>query len=260
MRKPLLALVASVLVAAVTAGTAAASHSWADYHWARTSNPLALTIVDTTSAGWTSYVNTAVSDWDASTVLALAKTTGSADRRCKMLAGKAKVCAASYGYNGWLGLATINIDSAHHITQASTKLNDSYFNTSTYNNPNERQHVACQEIGHDFGLGHQDESGISLNTCMDYFSNTGANATNTASTHPNQHDYDQLVSIYSHVDSYSTASAAAAVNPGLAGNENASPVATERSDRIASSTITEHFADGTARITEIYWALDGPGR
>jgi len=29
------------------------------------------------------------------------------------------------------------------------------------------QHVICQEIGHTFGLDHQDESGISLNSCID---------------------------------------------------------------------------------------------
>ena len=47
-------------------------------------------------------------------------------------------------------------------------MNDSYLN-SGYTTTN-KQHVICQEIGHAFGLDHQDESGADLNTCMDYSS------------------------------------------------------------------------------------------
>jgi hypothetical protein len=56
--------------------------------------------------------------------------------------------------------------------------------------------VACQEIGHTFGLGHQDENldNTNLGSCMDYTSNPVSNE------HPNQHDYDQLVRIYEHLD------------------------------------------------------------
>jgi hypothetical protein len=46
-------------------------------------------------------------------------------------------------------------------------MNDSYFASGSYNET-ARQHVMCQEIGHTFGLDHQDESGADLNTCMDY--------------------------------------------------------------------------------------------
>ncbi len=49
----------------------------------------------------------------------------------------------------------------------------------------------CQEIGHTFGLGHQDESGADLHTCMDYASNPDAD-----NNYPNQHDYEQLRAIY----------------------------------------------------------------
>ena len=58
----------------------------------------------------------------------------------------------------------------------------------------------CQEIGHTFGLTHQDENfnNTPLGTCMDYSSNPIPNQ------HPNQHDYDQLVTIYSHFDTFTT--------------------------------------------------------
>jgi hypothetical protein len=54
----------------------------------------------------------------------------------------------------------------------------------------------CQEIGHTFGLDHQDEifDNPNLNTCMDYTNSPDSNQ------HPNQHDYDQLETIYGHLD------------------------------------------------------------
>jgi len=187
---------------------ASATHSWGNYHWARTSNPFTLTVVDSNTADWQTYLNTSNSDWTQSTVLDLAAEQGNeasnARKRCVMITGKIHSCNAAYGFNGWLGLASINITGGVHITQGSSKMNDSYFSSSTYNNPNEKLHVMCQEIGHTFGLGHTSEDGSSQNTCMDYFSNTGANATSTLSTHPNQHDYDQLASIYAHLDSTTT--------------------------------------------------------
>lgn len=78
-------------------------------------------------------------------------------KRCVAPQGRIEVCNASYGYNGWLGLAGISL-SGGHIVSGYTKLNDSYFNSSTYNKPEWRRLVTCQEIGHDFGLDHQDEN------------------------------------------------------------------------------------------------------
>jgi hypothetical protein len=105
------------------------------------------------------------------------------------------VCNWKYGNNGWLGLAQIWI-SGGHITQGVSKNNDTYFDAPPYNASEWRQFVTCQEIGHTFGLDHQDENfnNPNLNTCMDYTSDPESNQ------HPNQHDYQQLESIYAHLD------------------------------------------------------------
>ncbi len=242
--------VAVAAFAAVTASAAVASHSWGSYHWARTSNPFTIRVIDANTSTWDSHLNVAIADWDKSTVMNVVREAGAEDKRCRAVAGKAKSCNGSYGQNGWLGLAQIWA-SGSHITQATAKMNDTYFAMPQYNVPYKRQHVMCQEIGHDWGLGHQDESGADLNTCMDY-------ASSLDNEHPNQHDYDQLVTIYSHLDATSTISAApaGASDAGLAGKENAAPVSVERRDRIASSTITENFRDGTHKITHVFWALE----
>jgi hypothetical protein len=105
------------------------------------------------------------------------------------------VCNWKYGNNGWLGLAQIWI-SGGHITQGVSKNNDTYFDTSTYDTPAWRQFVTCQEIGHTFGLGHQDEDfyNANLGSCMDYTVNPILNQ------HPDDHDYDQLALIYNHLE------------------------------------------------------------
>jgi hypothetical protein len=245
MRRLLLPLAA--LLALAFATSASASHSWGNpaYHWARTANPFTLRLVDTMTANWDDNLAVARTDWDASSVLNLQPEAGSdrdRDRkRCQPISGKVRSCNANYGFNGWLGLAQIWISNGVHIVQGIAKMNDSYLASSSYSETN-RQHVICQEIGHDFGLGHQDESGADLNTCMDY-----ARALDNA--HPNSHDYQQLATIYnSHLDASNSFAASAATS-------GAKPTKVERSDRISDSTIVEHFADGSKKITHVFWAL-----
>lgn len=200
MRRSLVVLVLISLAAV----PAFAGNSWGSYHWARTANPFTIKVVDSNTPDWDDNLNLAIGDWSASTVLNAVREAGAEDtktrKRCPMVSGKVRSCNAAYGFNGWLGLASINI-SGSHITQGTSKMNDSYLASSSYNETN-RQHVMCQELGHDWGLGHQDESGADLNTCMDY-----ADALDNPK--PNQHDYDQLVTIYGgHVDGTTTIASA----------------------------------------------------
>jgi len=178
-----------------------ADHSWGSYHWARSSNPFTVKLGDNLSNTWDPYLSAASSDWSQSTVL---NTTivagGTAPKKCRASAGRVEVCATTYGNNGWLGVAQIWI-SGSHITRGTVKLNDTYFNTAKYNTSEWRNLVMCQEVGHTLGLDHQDENfnNTNLNTCMDYTNDPSTNQ------HPNQHDYEQLIAIYGHDDSTTTA-------------------------------------------------------
>ncbi|MBI3420715.1 MAG: hypothetical protein HY006_01505 [Candidatus Sungbacteria bacterium] len=65
----------------------------------------------------------------------------------------------------------------------------------------------CQEVGHTFGLDHQDTNftNTNLGTCMDYTNDPdGTRANQPSNLHPNIHDYDQLGLIYAHLDSVTT--------------------------------------------------------
>lgn len=213
------------LVLFVVAGTLVyATHSWGSYHWARTANPFTLKLGDNVSNGWDAYLGEASSDWSISTVL---NTTivagGTTARRCQSTSGRVEVCNYRYGFNGWLGVASIWV-SGSHITKGTVKMNDSYFNTSTYNTPAWRRMVMCQEVGHEFGLDHQDEnfSNPNLGTCMDYTNDPDGPPSNE---HPNSHDYEQLEAIYSHVDSITTISQTVSNHFGNGNNGNAADAA-----------------------------------
>src|SRR5215212_261390 len=176
------------------------NHSWNGYHWARQSNPFTLKLRERLQDGWLSYLNTTSADWSKSTVLdTTVSQTDQTGRKCPYVQGQVQVCDYTYGSNGWLGIASIYI-SGSHITQGIVKMNDTYFNTSKYNTSAWRNLVMCQEVGHTLGLDHQDEnfSNTNLNTCMDYTNDPASNQ------HPNQHDYDQLTTIYQHPDSSTT--------------------------------------------------------
>ena len=190
-----------------------ASHSWSTYHWARTSNPFTLKVHDNLTSVWEPYLTEADADWDASAVLDLNVLWNqplSSVKRCSSATGKIEICNSKYGQTGWLGIAGISI-SGTHITKGYTKLNDTYFNMAQYNTPAWRRMVTCQEIGHDFGLTHQDETfaNVNLGSCMDYTDDPdggagGASPSDPSNEHPNAHDYDQIASIYAHLDSTTT--------------------------------------------------------
>jgi hypothetical protein len=236
MKRLALAVALACAAAAVAVSPALANHSWNGYHWARTANPFTVRVGDNVSSSWDPYLATTSTDWSRSSVLDAPIVAGRArNKNCRPTSGRIEVCNGAYGQNGWLGIAQIWL-SGSHIVQGTTKVNDTYFVLPAYNNSAEKQHVMCQEVGHDFGLDHQDESGISLNTCMDYYHNTSSS--DTKSTHPNQHDYDELEAIYSHLDSTSTVGGAAAALLGLPSHE---------------SRFTANLRGGYKLITIVHW-------
>lgn len=269
-----IALGACVALGALT--PASANHSWGNYHWARTSNPLVLKINEALSPNWEPYLQTAMNDWATSSVLDFspgsAVPSSASAKRCNPISGQVLVCNDSYGKRGWLGIASIWANG-NHITQGTTKLNDSYFNTPQYNTAAWRQFVMCQEIGHDFGLAHQDENfnNANLNSCMDYTNNP------TSNQRPNTHDYAQLVAIYGgHTDTFNSATAsAAATNFGV--REVGKPAAKAGGHAGAGDTMAEwgraihrdgkgrpdifvrQLSDGTKMISHVLWAPDAKG-
>jgi hypothetical protein len=245
-----------LVLAGVAATPVLASHSWGTYHWKRTTAELTVPVGDNVDSRWDSYLVTANADWNKSTVINSPLVAGSTNpKNCRGVAGTIQVCNSAYGYTGWLGIASISI-SGGHIAQGTTKLNDSYFNSAQYNTPSWRALVTCQEIGHDYGLGHQDEdfNTDNTNSCMDYTNQPGGNE------HPDAHDYEQLLSIYNHLEAGMTINgnvSSASSEPGNTPAEWGRPVHFDRQGRPDYFVAEE--PNGGKRITHVFWAVgEGP--
>jgi hypothetical protein len=155
---------------------------------------------------------------------------------------------------GWLGIASISITTGNHISSAYVKVNDTYFSQSQYNTVAYRRLVMCQEVGHTFGLDHQDENQTNpnLGTCMDYSNNPAGPPSNE---HPNAHDFSQLQTIYSHVDSFNTPTVAPSVGPALVGNARSSWGERVRgADGHGVATYVREHGRGNYTVTRVIWA------
>ena len=242
--------VAAITMSLLAPGLASANHSWGGYHWARTANPFTLQLGDNLTSNWKPFLATTSSDWSQSSVLHTSVVAGSTRARpCKAKTGRVEVCATAYGNTGWLGVASISITGGVHITKGTVKLNDTYFNTAQYNTSAWRNLVMCQEVGHTFGLDHQDEdfNNANLDTCMDYTSNPASNQ------HPNAHDYEELEIIYAHLDPTTTVGLA---TPGGSSAADAADwgqlVSSSQGGRL--STFVNDLGTGELIVTFVIWA------
>ena len=271
------ALAACVALGALT--PASASNSWGGYHWAGNGTEVTIKVNTAITSQWTTSVGGSITDWDNSSELKLnAATSSAATRKCNPIAGQILVCNDSYGQRGWLGIASIWLTGNTHISQATTKLNDSYFNQTFYNTPAWRALVACQEVGHDFGLDHQDEifNNVNLGTCMDYTNAPDGDVVGgfnygPGNRHPNQHDYDELNIIYNHNDGFTTATASTNFGirqvgqapPQSAAGSGDSPAEWGRAihtDRQGRPDVFEKDLGGSHKVlTHVLWAIgEGP--
>ena len=191
MKKLITLALAAALAAAIAAAPASADHAWG-YHWARAANPFTVTLGSNLNGSWPGYLSLASADWSASSALDTAIVAGAGRKKCGAVAGRVEVCNGRYGFNGWLGLTSVWA-SGDHISQATVKVNDSYFNSATYGTADWRRSVLCHEVGHTLGLDHPSEDpAVDLDTCMDYSS--------SPNTVPNAHDFAELEAIYAHLD------------------------------------------------------------
>ena len=269
-RRTMLAVLLTLFVFAALATVTSADHSWGGYHWARQSNPFTIKTGDNVTAAWDPYLDEAIFDWNLSVSLDLLEVAGGTNpKNCRPTLGRIEVCNSKYGNTGWLGIAQIWITGGTHITQGTTKLNDTYFNTAQYNTPAWRRLVMCQEIAHDFGLDHQDENfnNANLGSCMDYTNDPdggpgGASGTDPSNEHPNLHDYEQIELIYAHLDSTTTIGQSVAgrgqAPPAMNDLELDSPgqwgrlVSSSRNGRV--QTFELDFGGGHKVITHVFWA------
>lgn len=237
-----------------------ANHSWGGYHWARTSNPFLVNLGDNVDSNWDAYLAIASNDWSqnlyGNPVRTAVVAGATSPRRCRPTAGQDQVCNASYGNTGWLGVAQIWV-SGTHITQGTVKLNDTYFSTAKYNTPAWRQFVTCQEVGHTFGLAHQDETfdNTNLGSCMDYTNDPdGTISGQLSNLDPNRHDYEELALIYSHLDSTTTLASSPAVSRASVDSPHEWGQLMRSTHHGRVQVFERDFGNGERIVTFVVWA------
>ncbi len=200
------AIVVAALMALLAVTVVSAKNQWAKYKWVSDTPVVTLEIGSNVTSEWDTSLTTSIADWNGSANLSLSEKTGAitgsvAD--CNPKSGRVEVCNSYFGKNGWLGIAQVWLAKGKNITRANAIMNDYYFTVEipAAEVNDWRQMVMCQEIGHDFGLDHQDETfgNANLGTCMDYTDFPLGDpelAGDLRNLHPNQHDFDQLASMY----------------------------------------------------------------
>ena len=277
--------IALVSAASLSIGSAAfAGHSWNDYHWSF-DGQLEVKVGDNVDDGkWLKYLQQSMTGgsrqdpedtepgegWNATSQIESPIVAGSTNpKNCKAVSGTIQACSNRYGQTGWLGVAQIWL-SGGHIVQATTKVNDTYFDTARYNTPGWRMMVMCQEIGHDYGLGHVNENFDDPNTgsCMDYTNDPARDDGAGTNEYIDQHDKDQLGIQYGHTDTASSTASGpgksgARVNfpdNGIGGNTPASwgrAVSYDGEGR--PNRYLLDMGNGLKRVTHVTWALgEGP--
>jgi hypothetical protein len=253
----ILAVAAAVLAAGVwQAAPTEANNKWSGYHWERAANPFAVELIDSVSGDWDGALGAVSADWTASSVLDMPLASALLDGTCDPVVGQVRACNGEYGQNGWLGLATISILDSH-IQWGTAQVNDSYFNTATYDDANAKQHVLCQEVGHTLGLGHDKKNASCMNDRFGLFS--------ASYVSPSGHDYDMLAKIHSHLDGSGGGDDGGgggkppwAGGPGGRSGQGAANALPPGAGPRDGDVFERHLSDGSTLITFVTW-IDGPG-
>lgn len=166
------------LMIVIGAGAAIATNRWGCWKYANASVNVYNGSSGDYAAIWNEEVYTDGNSWNPYTdlVLTAVGSAGSSDH--------ANMYASYYGSNGWLGLASLQSVSGCTILRGNAYLNRSYLDNGSYSRTN-KKHVACQEVGHLWGLQHNRSSST---TCM--------NDTILTAPQPNSHDQSLVNSIY----------------------------------------------------------------
>ena len=231
------------------------------YHWARQTPGLTLKVENDVSTGWQTYYGQALTDWtftvNSVSLVMNGQNATNPSPNCAGISGIARMCSRKYGFNGWLGLASIWVaPDGEHITAGTVKLNDSYFDTATYNTQAWRNLVSCQELAHTLGLNHEDEvfTNPNLGSCMDYTNNPGTNQ------FPSSDDKATLANMYAGVDTTNTVAAGAPTSrgngngQGLGQDEDALPPG---AGPHMGDTFVKRLPNGLTLITHVFWVQPG---
>ena len=226
-------------------GAATANHSWGSYHWARTSNPFTLKLDNNVTTAWTPTSPPPLLTGlpPPCSTRAIITAIGLSEHAVSPAPAGSRSATATYGNNGWLGVARSRSAATHHPAHGQAQrhlLQHSDLQHAPWRQPRHvprgRPHV---------GLDHQDVNfdqheprdlhGLHQHTGPRTSTRT---RTTTTSCRPST----------AHLDSTTTVGASAGFLP------DACPVSpSPPANQVNRSTYRTDLGDGHALVTHIFW-------
>ncbi len=170
-------------------------------HWPSQTRPVKISIDDQLSPVYSQFIPRALRDWNQAAPIVV--TQDGSDSI------KVSIQNCDFGETGWVGVTQVNLNG-NKIISAPVYINDHWMKTASYNNHIQQQYVVSHELGHSFGLDHQDVEFCNPNTgsVMDYAYSIVGGTQNCdgqsvnfgiSNEHPNPNDIKALTDAYANI-------------------------------------------------------------
>ncbi len=169
-------------------------------HWPSPTRPVKISVEDNLSPVYSQFLPRALRDWNQATPIVVTRNGSDSIQ--------VPIVNCDFGQTDWVGVTVVNLNGGK-IVDAPVYINDHWMKTSFYDNDVQRQYVVTHELGHAFGLDHQDVEfcNPNLGSVMDYTYSilggtkpcgSGADVNfGVSNEHPNGKDMSALTNAYS---------------------------------------------------------------
>lgn len=165
-------------------------------HWPGSTKPREISYINNLSPMYSKWLPKAIASWNLAGEGAIhLQEGGNAPIQITVTSG-------NFGATGWVGVVTTT--NSEIMTFAPMKVNDYYLRCMSYlNTDSQRLFVVIHELGHTFGMEHNNENFSDANKCdpMDYTGDTDGSISGQCSNlYPNKDSSEKIKAKYANTD------------------------------------------------------------